>query len=311
MLLPLTSPADGSSVQLEVISEANGRKKTLVCESVASVFKSAKAEKPSATFDFGDDFEKPNEADFDLATAKQYLIMMYYSMERGRLDRQNEIRIAFEDPVVAWKRIEDHFQPDSLARIIGLEKFFFLCRINPHEEIGIYAARIIRIIDQLKDAGKPISDWYQAYQLIRFLPPEFNSIIQNIYRWDDMEFKFDKILQEHFAEESRLKQAMRDQKSCVFQSDTSIILKSTKSKRNSTYKRNFQQTRKKARKSIVLRTSFIAESNLLVKEPKSNGAKLDPNRKSIESSSESNTESEKEFEQSAIPGTQNQISMNG
>ncbi|KAF8770490.1 hypothetical protein HNY73_018011 [Argiope bruennichi] len=61
----------------------------------ASVFKSAKAEKPSETFDFGDDIQKPNEADFDLETAKQYLIMLYYSMERGRLDRENEIRIAF------------------------------------------------------------------------------------------------------------------------------------------------------------------------------------------------------------------------
>ncbi|KAF8795519.1 Retrovirus-related Pol polyprotein like [Argiope bruennichi] len=168
-----------------------------------------------------------------------------------------------EDPVVAWKRIEDHFQPDSRARIIGLTDVFFSCRINPQEEIGIYAARIRRIVEQLKDAGKPISDWYQAFQLIRFLPPEFNSIVQNIYRWNDTEFKFDKILQELLAEESRLKQAMRDHESCVFQSDTSInILKSTTSKQNSTYKRNFQQTRKKGRKSNVPRSSFIEESNL-------------------------------------------------
>ncbi|KAF8796357.1 Retrovirus-related Pol polyprotein like [Argiope bruennichi] len=56
---------------------------------------------------------------------------------------------------------------------------------------------------------------------------------------------------------------MRDHESCVFQSDTSInILKSTTSKQNSTYKRNFQQTRKKGRKSNVPRSSFITESNL-------------------------------------------------
>ncbi|KAF8796920.1 hypothetical protein HNY73_001248 [Argiope bruennichi] len=60
-----------------------------------------------------------------------------------------------EDPVVAWKRIEDHFQPDSRARIIGLTDVFFSCRINPQEEIGIYAARI-RIVDQLKDAVKEV-----------------------------------------------------------------------------------------------------------------------------------------------------------
>ncbi|GBN81924.1 hypothetical protein AVEN_218414-1 [Araneus ventricosus] len=101
-----------------------------------------------------------------------------------------------EDPVAAWKRLEEHFRPNSRSR----------------EEIGIYAARIRSIVDQLKDAGKPISEWYQAFQLIRFLPPEFNGIVQYIYRWDDNEFKFDKILQELIAEESRLKQSIKDQK---------------------------------------------------------------------------------------------------
>ncbi|KAF8770379.1 hypothetical protein HNY73_017919 [Argiope bruennichi] len=73
---------------------------TSVIKNIASVFKSAKADKPSETFDFGDDIEKPNEEDFDLATAKQYLIMLYYSMERERLDRENEIRIAFGEPPI-------------------------------------------------------------------------------------------------------------------------------------------------------------------------------------------------------------------
>ncbi|GBM31127.1 hypothetical protein AVEN_58923-1 [Araneus ventricosus] len=99
-----------------------------------------------------------------------------------------------EDPVASWKRLEEHFRPNSRARVIGLTDDFFSCRINPQEEIGIYAARIRSIVDQLKDAGKPISEWYQAFQLIRFLPPEFNGIVQYIYRWDDKEFKFDKIL---------------------------------------------------------------------------------------------------------------------
>ncbi|GBN47355.1 hypothetical protein AVEN_45332-1, partial [Araneus ventricosus] len=141
------------------------------------------------------------------------------------------------DLVAAWKRLEEHFRPNSRARVIGLTDDFFSCRINPQEEIGIYASRIRSIVDQLKDAGKPISEWYQAFQLIRFLPPEFNGIVQYIYRWDDNEFKFDKILQELIAEESRSKS------------------------KPSSYKKNIQPTRKNT-KVMKSSNTFIAESNL-------------------------------------------------
>ncbi|GBM74707.1 hypothetical protein AVEN_274843-1 [Araneus ventricosus] len=137
-----------------------------------------------------------------------------------------------EDPVAAWKRLEEHFRPNSRARVIELTDDFFSCRINPQEEIGVYAGRIRCIVDQLKDAGKPISECYQAFQLIRILPSGFNGIVQYIYRWDDNEFKFDKILQELIAEESRLKQSIRDQnESCAFQSiEKNSISKTPRSK---------------------------------------------------------------------------------
>ncbi|GBM82877.1 Retrovirus-related Pol polyprotein from transposon TNT 1-94 [Araneus ventricosus] len=168
-----------------------------------------------------------------------------------------------EDPVAAWKRLEEHFRPNSRARVIGLTVDFFSCRINPQEEIGIYAARIRSIVDQLKDAGKPISEWYQAFQLIRFLPPEFNGIVPYIYRWDDKEFKFDKILQELIAEESRLKQSIKDQnETCVFQSIERNISKTPRSKsKPSSYKKNIQPTRKNT-KVMKSPNTFIAESNL-------------------------------------------------
>ncbi|GBN48440.1 Retrovirus-related Pol polyprotein from transposon TNT 1-94 [Araneus ventricosus] len=168
-----------------------------------------------------------------------------------------------EDPVAAWKRLEEHFRPNSRARVIGLTDDFFSCRINPQEEIGIYAARIRSIVDQLKDAGKPISEWYQAFQLIRFLPPEFNGIVQYIYRWDDNEFKFDKILQELIAEESRLKQSIKDQnETCAFQSIERNISKTPRSKsKPSSYKKNIQPTKKNT-KVMKSPNTFIAESNL-------------------------------------------------
>lgn len=115
-----------------------------------------------------------------------------------------------EDPRLAWSRLLEHFRPDSRARIIGLTDEFFSCRITDGEEIGIYAARLKKTSQQLKDAGKPIPEWYQNFQLIRFLPHQYNGIVQIIYRWTEDEFKFDKILQELLAEESRLKQSQKD-----------------------------------------------------------------------------------------------------
>ncbi|GBM89028.1 hypothetical protein AVEN_151914-1 [Araneus ventricosus] len=73
-----------------------------------------------------------------------------------------------EDPVAAWKHLE-HFRPDSRDRVIGLTDVFSSCRINPQEETRIYAARIRRIVYQLKDAAKQINGLSQAFQLIRFL----------------------------------------------------------------------------------------------------------------------------------------------
>ncbi|GBN63091.1 hypothetical protein AVEN_138093-1 [Araneus ventricosus] len=168
-----------------------------------------------------------------------------------------------EDPVAAWKRLEEHFRPNSRARVIGLTDDFFSFRINPQEEIGIYAARIRSIVDQLKDAGKPISEWYQVFQLIRFLPPEFNGILQYNYSWDDNEFKFDKILQELIAEESRLKQSIKDKKeTCAFQSIERNISKTPRSKsKPSSYKKNIQPTRNNT-KVMKSPNTFIAESNL-------------------------------------------------
>ncbi|KAG8180552.1 hypothetical protein JTE90_018172 [Oedothorax gibbosus] len=116
-----------------------------------------------------------------------------------------------DDPVEAFKILQLHFRPDSRARIIGLTDDFFSCRIDPNEEVVLYAARLKRIAVLLNDAGKPIDDWYQAFQLIQYLPQEFNGILQAIYRWTDDQFKSDKVLRELQAEEARLKKCSKNQ----------------------------------------------------------------------------------------------------
>ncbi|GFS88873.1 retrovirus-related Pol polyprotein from transposon TNT 1-94 [Trichonephila clavipes] len=71
------------------------------------------------------------------------------------------------DPIVAWKKLQDHFQAHTCARVIGLLDEFFNCRTLEEEEIGFYAARLRTIIFQLGDAGHPLEDLYQSFQLIR------------------------------------------------------------------------------------------------------------------------------------------------
>lgn len=121
-----------------------------------------------------------------------------------------------QEPTEAWSRLKLHFQPDSRARVIGLYDDFFNCKIGPEEEVGLYAARLKKISDELADAAKPVPEWFKSFQLIRFLPQDFNSIVQTIYRWTDVEFTTDKILKELLAEESRLNLSRKDHDATAF-----------------------------------------------------------------------------------------------
>ncbi|GBN12901.1 Retrovirus-related Pol polyprotein from transposon TNT 1-94 [Araneus ventricosus] len=129
------------------------------------------------------------------------------------LSIENEYRILIsevDDSPQAWKILQKHFRPDSRARVISLTDEFFSCKISEDEDIGLFAARLKKIIIDLKDAGKPIADWYQAFQLIRYLPADYQGMIQIIYRWSDEKFKFINVLNELIAEEARLKQSKSD-----------------------------------------------------------------------------------------------------
>ncbi|GBO19376.1 Copia protein [Araneus ventricosus] len=58
---------------------------------------------------------------------------------------------------------------------LSIEKEYriLISEISEDEDIGLFAARLKKIIIDLKDAGKPIADWYQAFQLIRYLPADY------------------------------------------------------------------------------------------------------------------------------------------
>lgn len=151
--------------------------------------------------------------DFNTRADRAYSII-YLNLEKP----YRGLITSTDDPTVAWTKLKEQCQPSSRARIVNLMDQFFNCRIEPNEELGLYASRLQNIVSQLKDAGHSMSDWLEAFQLIRFLPEEYRSIVQSIYRWSDDQFKFDKILQELIAEEARLKLCTIDTESLALHS---------------------------------------------------------------------------------------------
>ncbi|GBN38141.1 hypothetical protein AVEN_182837-1 [Araneus ventricosus] len=56
----------------------------------------------------------------------------------------------------SWKKLKSHFQPDSRARVMALKHEFFSTVIEPDESVGLYASKLSRIIEQLREAGHPV-----------------------------------------------------------------------------------------------------------------------------------------------------------
>ncbi|GFQ63865.1 retrovirus-related Pol polyprotein from transposon TNT 1-94 [Trichonephila clavata] len=108
------------------------------------------------------------------------------------------------DPAEARKLLRDNFRPDNRSHHMQLFSEFFQCRLQQNEKINIFSTRIKRISDQLEAISKPMDDTYQCYQLLRSLHSKFDSIVQNILRWNDDTFKCKDVLLELVAKETRI-----------------------------------------------------------------------------------------------------------
>lgn len=176
-----------------------------------------------------------------------------------------------ENPKIAWETLRDFFQPKSRARLIGLLDTFFSTRPDEGESVGMYAARLRKIIMQVKDAGHELDDMFQSFQLIRYLPAEFSGIIQTIYRWEDKLFKYDAVLKELLCEESRIAQSCSDleaKNSSIF---NTCCKKSNPSKSRNKSKlctkcgkknHNTAQCKSKVKSKDFAANSFLIETNL-------------------------------------------------
>ncbi|GFX87697.1 retrovirus-related Pol polyprotein from transposon TNT 1-94 [Trichonephila clavipes] len=113
------------------------------------------------------------------------------------------------DGVAAWKILKDHFEPVTKARVIQLLDQFFGTKYQPGEDVGIFISRVKTAATRLQEAGHKLDDLYIGFQLIRWLPQEFQSTVQQIYRWKE-DFRVVKIEAELILEANRLQLMKQD-----------------------------------------------------------------------------------------------------
>ncbi|GFV85044.1 retrovirus-related Pol polyprotein from transposon RE1 [Trichonephila clavipes] len=114
------------------------------------------------------------------------------------------------DGVAAWKILKDHFEPVTRARVIQLLDHFFGTKYQPGEAVGIFISRVKTAATRLQEAGHKLDDLYIGFQLIRWLPQEFQSTVQQIYRWKEEDFRVVKIEAELILEANRLQLMKQD-----------------------------------------------------------------------------------------------------
>ncbi|GFY15908.1 retrovirus-related Pol polyprotein from transposon TNT 1-94 [Trichonephila clavipes] len=114
------------------------------------------------------------------------------------------------DGVTAWKILKDHFEPVTKARVIQLLDQFFGTKYQPGEDVGIFISRVKTAATRLQEAGHKLDDLYIGFQLIRWLPQEFQSTVQQIYRWKEEDFRVVKIEAELILEANRLQLMKQD-----------------------------------------------------------------------------------------------------
>ncbi|GFU99886.1 retrovirus-related Pol polyprotein from transposon TNT 1-94 [Trichonephila clavipes] len=112
------------------------------------------------------------------------------------------------DGVAAWKILKDHFEP--VARVIQLLDQFFGTKYQPGEDVGIFISRVKTAATRLQEAGHKLDDLYIGFQLIRWFPQEFQSTVQQIYRWKEEDFRVVKIEAELILEANRLQLMKQD-----------------------------------------------------------------------------------------------------
>ncbi|GIY63677.1 retrovirus-related pol polyprotein from transposon tnt 1-94 [Caerostris extrusa] len=101
----------------------------------------------------------------------------------GGDDQHKTLISCFNDAAEAWKLLQDQIEPKSRASAIKLLEEFFRIKFDVSKDtIAVFIAIIRKHVKRLMDAGHSLEDMYPAFQSIRTLPPDFQGIVQILYR---------------------------------------------------------------------------------------------------------------------------------
>ncbi|GFY18371.1 uncharacterized protein TNCV_2396001 [Trichonephila clavipes] len=81
---------------------------------------------------------------------------------------------------------------------------------NQGKMLESFISRVKTAATRLQEAGHKLDDLYIGFQLIRWLPQEFQSTVQQIYRWKEEDFRVVKIEAELILEANRLQLMKQD-----------------------------------------------------------------------------------------------------
>lgn len=133
--------------------------------------------------------------------ARVALSVIYMNIEENRKDIIQDTDTAKQ----AWDKLKARCEPDNRSQHMISFSEFCHCRMGSDETIDIFSARLKFLFNKFTDFKQPIPETYLTFQFLRYLPDEFESVVQYILRWKDSEFTYDKVVRELIDEESRLK----------------------------------------------------------------------------------------------------------
>ena len=97
-----------------------------------------------------------------------------------------------------------HFSLDNCCRQMEVFSKLFACKILLDENIDLYSVHLPQFSEELNDFHQRLPEIFKCFQLLKYLPVEYDSIMQIILRWSETEFKHNKFLTELVIEESSL-----------------------------------------------------------------------------------------------------------
>ncbi|KAF8793531.1 Copia protein like [Argiope bruennichi] len=113
---------------------------------------------------------------------------------------------------IAWETLKENFEPISRACLASLIDEFFSSRFDPTQEtIGIYCKKTMERNLKIQEAGFRMPDILVCFQLIRFLPPEHDNLVQILYRLKDAEFTIAEVTKQLITESGRIELKMKDE----------------------------------------------------------------------------------------------------